>query len=425
MDNIILNNKQEEALKLAVARYNLGMPYTVISGYAGSGKSTLIKFIIAALNLPPEEIAFVAYTGKAANVLKNKGCPNATTAHKLLYYAKRTKEGFFVFEPKERLDADYKLIVVDEVSMLPESMWNQLLSHHVYVLACGDPGQLSPPRDTAAPILQKPHVFLDEIMRQAQESAIIRLSMHIREGKDFRLFPTVSGEVRIIPSKHMFYDEDVTLLQASQIICGTNEERNRINTRVRQLMGKGELPEIGDKIIGLDNHWDCFSKQGNALTNGAIGTIKDFELKEQRYPNQTDTRFKIFPDSTTLMYTDFDTDDGDIFPKCIMPIDYKCIITGNPSLTPKQEAGLANYQKNLLAQAKRKDYFPLDRYWKELPYHFNYAYAITCWKAQGSEFPYILGYDCHWLKNKNRDEYIKYLYTLVTRSSQAVILVGD
>ena len=61
------------------------------------------------------------------------------------------------------------------------------MSHHIYVLACGDPGQLSPPRDSAAPILQNPHIFLDEIMRQAQESAIIRLSMHIREGKDFKL----------------------------------------------------------------------------------------------------------------------------------------------------------------------------------------------------------------------------------------------
>ena len=262
-------------------------------------------------------------------------------------------------------------------------------------------------------------------MRQAQESAIIRLSMHIREGKDFKLFPTVSGEVRIIPSKSQFYDEDSALLQASQIICGTNEERNRINNRVRLLMGKGELPEIGDKIIGLDNHWNCFSKQGNALTNGAIGIIKNFGLKEQKYPNKTDSRFKNFPDSTTLMYTDFETDDGDYFPECIMPIDYNCIITGNPTLNPKQEAGLANYQKNLIAQAKRKDYFPLERYWKDLPYHFNYAYAITCWKAQGSEFPYVLGYDCTWLKRKDREEYKKYLYTMVTRSSQAIILVGE
>lgn len=309
--------------------------------------------------------------------------------------------------------------------MLPDEMWYQLLSHGVYVLACGDPGQLEPVKASAAPVLEKPHIFLDEIMRQAQESAIIRLSMHIREGKDFRTFPTVSGEVRIIPSKSLFYDEDSALLQASQIICGTNEERKRINNRVRQLTGRGELPEIGDKIIGLDNHWDCISKQGNALTNGAIGTIKNFNLKEQRYPNKTDSRFKYFPDSTLLMYTDFETDDGDYFPECIMPIDYNCIITGDPTLNPKQEAGLANYQKNLLAQTKRRDNFPFERYWKDLPYHFNYAYAITCWKAQGSQYPYVLGYDCSWLKRKGTDEYKKYLYTLVTRAEKTVILVGD
>ena len=67
-----LTAKQEEALKLAVARYNLGMPYTTIAGYAGAGKSTLVKFIVAALGFQEEEIAYVAYTGKAANVLKNK-----------------------------------------------------------------------------------------------------------------------------------------------------------------------------------------------------------------------------------------------------------------------------------------------------------------------------------------------------------------
>ena len=74
-----LTAKQEEALKIAVVRYQIGMPYTVIAGYAGSGKSTLVKFIISALNIPDEKVAYVAYTGKAANVLKNKGCPNATT----------------------------------------------------------------------------------------------------------------------------------------------------------------------------------------------------------------------------------------------------------------------------------------------------------------------------------------------------------
>ena len=85
---MILTKKQEEGLKIAVSRYYNNEPYTCISGYAGSGKSTLIKFIIASLDVDPEvEVAYVAYTGKAANVLQSKGCPNATTAHKLLYKA--------------------------------------------------------------------------------------------------------------------------------------------------------------------------------------------------------------------------------------------------------------------------------------------------------------------------------------------------
>lgn len=410
-----LTAKQEEGLKMAINRYNLGMPYTVISGYAGSGKSTLVQYIVAALGFYEDDVAYIAYTGKAANVLKNKGCKNAITAHKLLYYANRNKDGTYSFRPRDRLEKDYKLVVVDEVSMLPDELWYQLLSHKVYVLAMGDPGQLPPVKASAAPILEKPHVFLDEIMRQAQESAIIRLSMHIREGQPFTTFPTVSGEVRIIPHKTLFADEDITLLQASQVICGTNAERNKINQRIRQLQGRGPEPEIGDKIIGLDNHWNNISPEGNALTNGAIGTIERYTKITQQYPSRNRLLSSIPP--TELMYTDFITDDGDTF--LDLPIDYNCIMTGEPSLTVKQEAAIAQHQKRVALGVYNRDY------WKDIPYHFNYGYAITCWKAQGSEYPYVLGYDCSWLKRKDKEEYIKYLYTLVTRASKAVILVGD
>ena len=60
-----------------------------------------------------------------------------------------------------------------------------------------------------------------------------------------------------------------------------------------------------------------------------------------------------------------------------------------------------------------------------IPYAFNYGYAITTWKSQGSEYPYVLAYDCGWLYKKDKEEYIKYLYTAVTRAEKAVILVGD
>ena len=70
---------------------------------AGSGKSTIVKFIIAALGLAPEEVAYVAFTGKAATVLAQKGCQNATTAHKLLYRAKQLNTGKYIFEPVKSL----------------------------------------------------------------------------------------------------------------------------------------------------------------------------------------------------------------------------------------------------------------------------------------------------------------------------------
>ena len=416
--DIILTRKQEEALKIAVDRYKLGMPYTVISGYAGSGKSTLVKFIISALNIPEEQTAYVAYTGKAANVLKNKGCPNATTAHKLLYNARQTKNGNYVFTPKKVLDDFYKLIVVDEVSMLPQELWNLLLSHHIYVLAMGDPGQLSPPRDETNPVLQEPHIFLDEILRQAQDSAIIRLSMHIREGKDFRTFPTTSGQVRIIPHKFAFEDEDVTLLEASQILCGTNAQRFELNTKVRNLLGRGPIPEEKDKIIGLKNHWDDVSDEGNALTNGAIGHIIPGRHYIQEYPGLA--KFKDFQ-TTDILFADFITDDGDTFHG--LPIDYQELTTNRPSLTGAQEYTIGSYNKTVSNKLLAYGYSanPL----LIIPYSFNYGYAITTWKAQGSEYPYVLGYDCGWLKKKDPQEYIKYLYTLVTRAEKAVILVGD
>ena len=77
----------------------------------------MIKFIIAALDIDPKDVSYVAYTGKAAAVLQSKGCPNATTAHKLLYKASLMPDGTYRYFPVDEMD--YKVVVVDEISMLP------------------------------------------------------------------------------------------------------------------------------------------------------------------------------------------------------------------------------------------------------------------------------------------------------------------
>lgn len=277
-----LTKKQEEGLKIALERYALGEKYTVISGYAGTGKSTLIKFIIAAMGLDEDEVRYIAYTGKAANVLKNKGCPGATTAHKLVYHAKLMSNGKYFFSPKKRMEMEreIKVVVVDEVSMLPKAMWELLCNYHFYILACGDPEQLPPVPDGSGEdpnnhVLDHPHIFLDEIMRQAQESEIIRLSMHIREGKPLITFPAANEQVMIINRS----DLTVPMLTwADQILCATNKTKNLINQQMRNAYGFPSEPQVGDKVINLHNEWDIVSNVGNPLTNGVIGKIQQLDV---------------------------------------------------------------------------------------------------------------------------------------------------
>lgn len=391
---MILTNKQEEALRIAVERYRAGAPYTCISGYAGSGKSTVVSFIIQALELYPEEVAYVAYTGKAAKVLSQKGCPNATTAHKLLYWASPTREGKYIFKPKPRLEGRLKVIVVDEVSMLPSSMWNLLLSHKVYVLACGDPGQLPPinPNDDNH-VLDNPHIFLDEIMRQAQESEIIRLSMHVREGNPISTFNCSNEQVKILSPNELVTG---VYTWADQILCATNERRNQINHLVRELKGFGPDPQIGDKVISLKNHWDeiCIASR-NPLTNGTIGELQSYDKSLLRLP------YGIHPNNSMPIITStIKAEDGDEFYSLML--DYNALAYGTKFLDNRQE-------------------YLLSKKTGSAPYEFVYGYGITTHKAQGSEWPRVLVFEERF--PFAQEEHKRWLYTACTRASEKLVLV--
>ena len=387
-----LTNRQEAGLKLAVARYRARKPWTCIAGYAGTGKSTLVKFIIAALNLNADDVAYVTFTGKAASVLRHKGCPNAMTAHKLLYYSKRMPNGKFVFSPRKSLEGDYSLIVVDEISMLPNDLWELLLSHKKHIIALGDPFQI-PPIDKKADnhVLDTPHVFLDEIMRQATESEIIRLTMDIR---DYKVPQYHKGnEIQILQPNEVV---DGMYGWADQIICATNRKRQEINNYMRQAAGRGAEPESGDKIICCRNCWDILDTSGeNALVNGTIGTLGDFIYDTQEYP------IFGFP-SVPILKANMTTADGDF---CDVVLDYQMLKEGKPFLTPEQ-----SYQIYRRADLKNLE-----------PVEFNYGYAITGHRAQGSEWDKVLVFEERF--PFDREEHARWLYTSCTRSSQKLVLV--
>lgn len=395
-----LTQKQKEGLELALKRYEEGYQYTVIAGYAGTGKSTLVKFIIAALaqkfNIDPEEdVVFTSFTGKATQVLQKKGNHNVSTLHKLLYKHYPLPNGGY---RRERVDfIEYKVVVVDECSMVPKSLFKDLARHnYLYIICLGDPGQL-PPVDTNEDnhLLDAPHVFLDEIMRQAAESEIIQLTMKIREGQSIEYMK--GNEVQIIKRSEL----NTGMLQwADQILVGTNNTRNAINNQMRQLLGREGGPQDGDKIICLRNYWEIFSENMNALVNGTIGTLEDsYEAAINIAPYRTvdnETRMKIITGH-------FKTDNEDIFYNLNM--DKKLIMEGTNILDWK-----TNFK---MSKNPRTKHF--------IPMEFTYGYAITAHKSQGSEWDKVLVIEEKFPFDK--EEHKRWLYTACTRASQKLVLV--
>jgi len=383
-----LTKKQEEGLKIALERYKRGEKYTVISGYAGSGKSTLVKFIIDALNVRESQVGFATFTGKASLVLRNNGNKNSQTLHKLLYFAYKDKKGKYHFSVKpKRMRPDYKIIVVDEVSMVPKKIIEDLMTYDSYIIFLGDPFQLPPiSADSNNHLLDKPHVFLDEIMRQAKESEIIRVSMDIREGRE--LYPFKGKEVQIFDKNFL---SDGMLQWADQILTATNKTRMTINNRMRELAGRGSSPEVGDKIICAHNYWSF----ENPLINGMIGTITNYQKDILNLPIECGGR-------VPCAYMGFLNDTND---------EYQGLII-DPKMIAQEQHTLTDRQMDKLKRNKDLSIEFLD---------FLYGYAITVHKAQGSQFDKVLVVEEKFPFNK--EEHQRWLYTAVTRAIDKCVII--
>lgn len=359
---------------------------------AGSGKSTLVKFIVSALQIPEEEIVYACYTGKACNVLQQKGNKNVCTLHRLLYEHFPRADGTFYRRPVEFIP--YSIVVVDEVSMASKDLIEQLFKHDVYVLALGDPFQLPPinPEDDNH-LLDRPHIFLSEIHRQAQESEIIRLSMDIRAQKPLERFD--GKDVKIIDRCDLV---NGMYTWADQILCAKNETRIAINNEMRAMMGREGEPQEGDKVICLRNEWDVVDSNGDPLVNGTIGFLKNSYARTLRYPYWINGGGSFDVINTSII-----TETGSNFSELMM--DKALILTGHPGLDHKVKWALS---KNLKTQ------------WM-VPMEFTYGYAITTHKAQGSQWNKVLVFEENFPFAK--EEHAHWLYTAATRAAERLVIV--
>lgn len=390
-----LTNKQEQGLKIALKRYKNNERYTVIGGYAGTGKSTLVRFIIEAIGVEENKVAYATFTGKAAEVLRKKGNRNAMTLHRLLYDSIPKQGGGFMRIPKKQLE--YSIIVVDEVSMVPKSMIDMLLAHRVYILFLGDPFQLPQiDKNETHDLLDKPHIFLDEVMRQAAESEIIQLTMKIRNGEQIDF---MNGKEVIIAPKASLVTGHLTW--ADQIICATNASRISLNNQMREILGYSGLPQDGERMICLRNYWEDFSEDGSSsLVNGMTGIIKNPFESFRMAPMYV----KMKNHKMDIIQGEFISDDRKTFNSVEM--DKGMITTGEFSLDWRETYALGRL-KNKIGDI--------------VPREFTFGYAITCHKSQGSEWDKVLVIEERFPFDKK--EHARWLYTACTRAAEKLVLV--
>ena len=414
---IELTSDQENAKNLIEEWFfNTDDKVFVLSGYAGTGKTFLIDYVVReSLRLKAgEEAVFVSPTGKAAaNLVKNGTV--AGTVHSLIYI--RDEEDFDVdengeiiereelsFIKREKIDERIKLIIIDEASMINEEVLRDLLSFQVKCLFCGDGAQL-PPVNGTCPLLENAHYTMTEIVRQAADNPIIQVATMAREGKTIP-YGNYGDKVCVVGKNSLSEKERKRLfLKADQIICGRNKTRNALNTEIRAYKGipvNELLPTEGEKVICTLNDWEkpLDKKEKFHLVNGIIGTAS--AVCEQNDELATMEFCADFLEESVKV--PFDTG---IFTEGKYRHMY-----GQRAVTLSDGQVVHEDNYEVLRKLRSVSDEPIAR--------FEFAYAVTCHKAQGSEFDFVIVFDESWAFGEERS---RWLYTAITRAREKLLII--
>lgn len=415
IEEISLTPDQAEAAALIEEWFfNLNNQIFVLCGYAGTGKTFLIDYAVKRLGLVAgESAAFVAPTGKAASVLMRGGTP-AGTVHSLIYTLEGDievdengeviSERFLRFVKRDKIDANIRLIIVDETSMVSDDVLTDLLSFGVKCLFCGDPAQL-PPVGGSNSLLSMPRITLKQIVRQERENPIVRLAEAARAGERID-YGSYGENVAVIPRAEFTKADRRRLFpQADIVIAGTNRTRNALNKEIRYYLGISpeiKLPIDGEKLICTLNDWSKpLDEKGDFhLVNGIIG--KCFHVREQKDGlGQLDFRADFLTD--TVYDLPFD---AGIFTEGRYLHGYgakACLLDNGTLVRDDNTEALRRFR------VKRED----------TVCRFEFAYAVTCHKAQGSEYDFVIVIDESNFFENGRE----WLYTAITRAKKKLLIV--
>jgi exodeoxyribonuclease-5 len=333
-------------------------------GYAGTGTTTLVKHIAEGVD---GKVLFAAFTGKAACVMRSKGCYSASTIHSLIYKARESGEETPSFELWNDAPASKaKLIIIDECSMVDAELARDLMSFGVPLLVLGDPAQLPPIHGGGFFTDARPDAMLTEVHRQAQNDPIVRLSMEIRAGNP--LTQGQYGETQVVRRDAL---DPKRVLDADQVLVGRNVTRRAYNARLRERRGFADaLPMAGDKLVCLRNN------RRKGLFNGGLWIVKERPKARRQI-----IRMRLKPDE----------DFGERLIK----------------VSVRPECFTGAIEEFDWQQRKAYD-------------EFDFGYVLTVHKAQGSQWDDVVLFDESGAFPDNRD---RWLYTGVTRAAKRLTIV--
>jgi exodeoxyribonuclease-5 len=371
-----LTREQHTALDDLVGGLKAGWRTITFGGYAGTGKTTVLGMLPSVFS---GRIRFASYTGKAASVMSGKLPPGSrvSTLHNLLYLPVETvwrdpdtdkMHSKTEFVPKEEPLAGYDLVVVDEASMVPEWLWDDLTSWGVPVLAVGDHAQL-PPVNSRFDLMADPDICLETVMRQVANSPIIRMATLAREYGDIPFGDYGRGCRKIRRGEAKGIAMTMRPEKGDMVLCGRNSTRIAINKQFRLDRGLRGKPVPGDVVICLRNN----SEEG--IFNGQRGIVE-----------------------TTKPFTR----GADAAMVDISMMDSRQRYFGIISLEQ-----FNNPSKDMYRTRRDVDLF-------------DYGYAMTVHKAQGSEADRVLVQQ----EKLSGIDHSRWLYTAVTRAARKLVVVS-
>jgi exodeoxyribonuclease-5 len=448
----IPTDDQSDALK-KIAAYicdNNNDVIFLMTGYAGTGKTSVISSVVKTLDLLRMKSVLLAPTGRAAKVLSSYSGRQAFTIHKKIYRQKSSKDGMGNFTLNKNLSKD-TFFIVDEASMVSNSSGDSSLFgsgrllddliEYVYsgtdckLIIVGDTAQLPPVGSAVSPALDadalRQYGFglisceLKRVVRQSETSGVLmnatRLRLQVAENN--LVHPTIDcvnfkDTIRITGDD--LIDEISTAygtcgMEGTIIVVNSNKQANRYNQGIRnKIFYREEEISTGDMVMVVKNNYSLIEEGEDGagfIANGDIAEVRKIKKYEEKYGFHFANMVLKFPDY------DLEVDAKVMLD--VLHLDTPAL----PSDKNKElyHSILADYI-HLKTRRKQFDAVKKDPYFNAL--QIKFAYAVTCHKAQGGQWERVFIDQGMFNRNEITMDYLRWFYTALTRSTDKVYLVN-